>query len=190
LPDDTSQSAEPTKRILDRRRLLQVGGVIALAVVAGAVAFFLGRTDSSSNSKRVVPVKPVALSASGLRTLAAIVPQPIYWAGPRTHYLYELKRTADAKVYIRYLPPGADVGASGDFLTVGTFPHGGAFAALEHTADGHGIRVPGGGLALVDSSTPKSVHVAFPNVAYDVVVIDSSPARALAVVTSGKVTPA
>jgi hypothetical protein len=41
-----------------------------------------------------------------------------------------------------------------------------AFAALEYMAHGHGIRLPGGGLTLVDARTPKSMHVAFPNVGY------------------------
>jgi hypothetical protein len=189
-PDDSSPPAEPTKRIFDQKRFLQIGGVVLIAAAAGGAAFFLGRTTDSSNGNGVPPVKTVALSASGLRTLAAVVPQPIFWAGPRAHYLYELKRTADAKVYIRYLPPGVNVGASGNFLTIGTFPHAGAFAALEHTAQGHGIPVQGGGLALVDSNKPNSVHVAFPKVAYDVEVTDSSPARALAVVKSGEVGPA
>jgi hypothetical protein len=188
-PDDTPRPPEPTK--LDRNRLLQLGAVIALALTAGIIAWAVaGRGGSSSDASRVVPVEPVALSTSGLRTLAGVVGQPIYWAGPQPNFLYELRRTPDAKVYIRYLPPSVAAGASGDYLTVGTFPHRGAFAALEHMARGHGIRLPGGGLALVDAKTPKSVHIAFPNVGYDVEVSDSSPARALAVATSGEVRPA
>jgi hypothetical protein len=61
---------------------------------------------------------------------------------------------------------------------------------LEKVEGGRGIQVPGGGLALVDEKYPKSVHLAFPNVNYQVEVFDPSPKRALAVATSGQVRPA
>jgi hypothetical protein len=50
--------------------------------MAGGVILwvFVGRNGSSTTT-HAVPAKPVALSASGLRTLAAVVGQPIYWAG-------------------------------------------------------------------------------------------------------------
>jgi hypothetical protein len=160
-----------------------LGGIAAWIV--------LGRGSSSPEGPRVVPVEPVALSASGLKNLATLVQQPIYWAGPQPNYLYELKRTPEGNVYIRYLPPGVDAGAPGNkYLVVATYPFRGAYAALKDVATGDGIQVPGGGLAVVDKKTSKSVHLAFPKIDYQVEVFDPSPARALAVATSGQVRPA
>jgi hypothetical protein len=57
-------------------------------------------------------------------------------------------------------------------------------------AGGQGVQVPGGGLALLDQKTHKSVHLAFPKVSHQVEVFDSSAARALALATPGQVRPA
>src|SRR5207253_8975722 len=98
-------------------------------VVAWVVIGQVG--SSTTNSPSYQPIAPVALSASGLATLAGTVGQPIYWAGPQHGYLYELKRTSDGNVYVRYLPPGVAVGAPGAaYLTVATYPFPGALQAL------------------------------------------------------------
>ena len=190
VSDKPSSAPERTRR-LSVRRQIGLGALLTLALAVGVIVWvFVGRNNKSS-TPHVVSVKPVALSASGLRTLSAVVRQPIYWAGPRKDYLYELKRTDNGNVYIRYLPPGVDAGAPGNnYLVVVTYPAPGAFAALEKEAGGRGVRVAGGGLALVDQKTHKSVHVAFPNVSYEAEVFDPSPAQALALVRSGQVRPA
>ena len=191
-PDTSSRPPEPARRLRLGPRT-GVGAVIALAVVAGVIAWVVsGRDDNSSTAGPVAStIKPVALNTSGLATLAGTVGQPIYWAGPRTGYLYELSRTDNGNVYIRYLPPGVKAGAKGaKYLIVATYPFSDALAALEKVEGGRGIQVPGGGLALVDEKYPKSVHLAFPNVNFQVEVFDPSPKRALAVATSGQVRPA
>jgi hypothetical protein len=161
----------------------------ALAVATGVLGLWIVFShDSSTPSSSAPSVKPVALSASGLRTLARFVPEPIYWAGPKKGYFYELRRTKKDDIYIRYLPPGVNAGAKGaKYLVVASYPFPGALDALEKVAHGKGIRLRGGGLALVDQSYPKSVHLAFPNVDYQVEVYDPSPARALAVASPGEV---
>jgi len=189
----SSRPPEPARRLRLGRRA-GLGAVIALAVTAGVIAWSVTSRDSSSSTTTgpvASTVQPVALNASGLSTLAGTVGQPIYWAGPRTGYLYELRRTDNGNVYIRYLPPGVEAGATGaKYLIVATYPFSDAFAALERVAGGRGIQVPGGGLALVDAKYPKSVHLAFPKVNYQVEVFDPSPQRALAVASSGQVRPA
>jgi hypothetical protein len=191
VPDKPSSPPKPARHLIFRR---QIGfeALLALALAGGVILWiFVGRNGSSATAPQVVPVKPVALSASGLRALSATVGQPIYWAGPRPHYLYELKRTGNGYVYIRYLPPGVEAGAPGNnYLVIATYPYRGAFAALEKLAGAQGIQVPGGGLALVDQKTHKSVHLAFPRVSYQVEVFASSPEKALALATSGQVRPA
>jgi hypothetical protein len=179
-----SPLSDSARRFVRSRRLALA--VAAVAVVGGVVGWLVARDNSSSTGSTAVPVKPVALSASGLRTLARAVGQPIYWAGPREGYLYELTRTEKNAVYVRYLPPGVNAGAKGaKYFIVATYPFDDALHSLEKVANGKGIQLPGGGLAAVDESYPKSVHLAFPNVDYQVEVFDPSPARALEVATSG-----
>jgi hypothetical protein len=190
VPDEPSRRAPLFGRVRESRRAT-LAAVIALALVAGVIAWaVVSQTGDSSNDNGTVatPVEPVALSASGLGTLARASGQPIYWAGPRKGYLYELTRTANRNVYVRYLPPGVNAGDKRtNYLIVATYPFPGAFEALQKVAGSGGVQIPGGGLALVDQKDPKSVHVAFPNVDYQVEVFDPSPARALAVATSGQV---
>src|SRR5262249_3759002 len=139
---------------------------------------------------QVSPIAPVALSATGLATLAHSVGQPIYWAGPRSHYLYELHRTPDGNVYIRYLPPGVNAGAPGSgYLTVATYPFKDAFKALEDVKGSQHVSLPRGGTALLSPTYKKSIHLAYPNVSYQVEVYDPSAARVLQLVRSGQIRP-
>jgi hypothetical protein len=175
-----------------RTNRVRVGIFIAAAFAVALIVWALTGRDTSSKptSPSAVPIGPVAVSASGLATLGRSVGQPIYWAGPRKGYLYELKRDADGNVYVRYLPSGVKVGAPGGFLTVATYPFAGAFQALENVKDAQHVSIPRGGLALIGQTYKKSIHLAFPNVDYQVEVYDPSAARALEIVTSGQVRPA
>jgi len=193
VPGESSRQSQPAGRLGGRGRIA-LTAAIALAVLGASIGLVVVLSHSSSSTTvgpTTPPVAPVALSAGGLATLARAVGQPMYWAGPQKGYLYELTRTANRNIYIRYLPPGVDVGAKGaKYLIVATYPFPGAFEALKKVAAGQGVQIPGGGLAVVDKSYPKSVHMAFPNVDYQVEVFDPSPARALEVATSGRVRPA
>jgi hypothetical protein len=193
LTDASGESSRPPEPATPlNRRGIVLGAVIAVALAGGLIAWLVTRIESSTTrGPAAAPVRPVALNVSGLAKLARFVNQPIYWAGPRKHYLYELKRTADGSVYIRYLPPGVEAGAAGhQYMIIATYPFSGAFTALEKLAGGRGVRVAGGGIALVDEKHRTSVHLAFRNVGYQVEVYDPSPARALAVASSGRVRPA
>jgi hypothetical protein len=188
--DKPMSPPEPTRR-LSLWHQIAFGALAAAALAAGVLLWVFVVRNNESSTLHVDPIKPVALSASGLRRLSAVVGQPIYWAGPRKHYLYELRRASNGDVFIRYLPPGVDAGAPGNnYLVIATYVLDGALAALAKEAAGQGVRVSGGGLALLDQKTHKSVHLAYPKVNYQVEVFDPSPARALALVTSGQVRPA
>jgi hypothetical protein len=165
--------------------------IMASALAGLAVAAGLSGCGSSASSKpKVKPVGPVGLSADGLRTLdSAIAKQPIYWIGPKPHYLYELTRSQTGNVLIRYLPPGANVGSRKPYLTIATYPYKNAFQALENVANGRQLGLPGGGIAVVDQKYPQSVHVAYPGVNYQVEVYDPSPVRSRQVALSGAVRP-
>ena len=134
--------------------------------------------------------KPTVASLADLKSLATSLGHPVYWAGPKKGYTYELKQTAGGQVYIRYLPPGRSVGASGQFLTVATYPFPKAFEAtqgLAKQANAVTINLAGGGLAVIDTSYRKSIHLAYPGSDYQVEVYDPSAAVARQLVSSGRV---
>ena len=124
---------------------VRIGAVVAVAIAGGLGAWaIVGNEDSGPSSSSdttsattarsttvAKPIAPVGLSAKGLRTLSATVGQPIYWAGPKPGYLYELTRTSNGSVFIRYLPPGAKVGSKqAIYLIIATYPYRGALQAL------------------------------------------------------------
>ncbi len=103
---------------------------------------------------------------------------------------YEFTRTSNGRIYVRYLPAGVNVGDKrSNFLIVVTYPFSGAYHALTAVAANRGDKLPGGGLALVDAKYPKSVHVAYRNVNYQIEVYDPSPRRSRTVALSGQVQP-
>jgi hypothetical protein len=180
-----------------RHPRVRLGAVVALAAAAGIIAWVAIGTGDDNSSSAPATKGPVAaghsavgLSASGLRTLARNVKQRIYWDGTKRGYLYELTRLNDGRIYVRYLPPGVKVGDKrAKFLIIATYPFPGAFSALQKVSDGKAIKIPGGGIALVHQTYPKSVHVAFPGVDYQIEVYDPSPKRSLNVARSGKLKP-
>ena len=186
------------------RSPVRIGAVVAVAVAGGLGAWaIVGSEDSGPSSSSdttsattarsttvAKPIAPVGLSAKGLRTLSATVGQPIYWAGPKPGYLYELTRTSNGSVFIRYLPPGAKVGSKqAIYLIIATYPYRGALQALKGLPSQPKLTIPGGGIAVVDRKDPKSVHLAYPGINDQVEVYDPSPARSLAVAKSGTVRP-
>src|SRR3954471_23641473 len=186
-----------------RRSRFRVGAVLAIATAAGVGAWaVVSHRDSDSSSApasaipsatptvAAKPIAPVGLSVKGLRTLTASIPQPIYWAGPKPGYLYELTRTSSGKIFVRYLPPGTQVGSKkATYLIVATYPFRNALKALADLRTQHQLKIPGGGIAIVDASHPQSVHLAFPGSNNQIEVYDPSPTRSLAIVKSGSVRP-
>jgi hypothetical protein len=191
-----SHDRKPTAGTLRQPRI-RLGAVIALAVAAGIIAWVVvGRGNDSTTTTGPTGAAgsktsgPIAYSPRGLRILSAKLNQPIYWMGTKTGYTYEVTRTSDGKVYIRYLPPGVKVGAKGSsYLIVATYPYRRAFQALKAVQDGKGHPIRGGGLAVVQQGYSQSVHVAYPRVNYQVEVYDPSPKTSLSVALSGSVRP-
>ena len=188
---DPSRSAGPSPR---RGRWLAIGAVlgVAAAVAVAAVLWLVFRGGDSEPAPVAAQTAPgpVAVSPAGLRALAVTLGHPIYWLGRQPGVTYELARTDAGVVFVRYLPSGVAPGAKRPYLTVATYPFPGAFAAVRRTAARNPtgtIRLPGGGLAVVDAGYPKSIHIAYPGVPYQVEVFDPSPARARAIVSSGQV---
>ena len=166
-----------------RHPRVRIGAVIAVAVAAGLIAWLVlrGNGGSSGDQTRTSSSRAEAVTAQQLTKLAATLQHPIFWLGPKHGFTYELTKTTNGKIYVRYLPAGVKVGSSKPYLTVATYPFPGAFAAIQNQASTKGAvmtRLADRGLALLDTGYPESTHVAYPNVNYQVEVYDPTPARA------------
>ena len=179
---------------------VRIGAVVAIALAATFVVWLIVREndDSSSSSTTTqttttAAVGPVAATPATLRALADEVGHPVYWIGPRPNRTYELTRTSDGRIYIRYLPPGVKVGnRSASYTIVGTYPVPDALEVLQRLATQPGEKsapAPGGGLAVYSMDAPGNVYVAYPGSDVQIEVFDPSAKRALRLVTSGRVAP-
>jgi hypothetical protein len=193
-PELTHAARQPVPPQPSRLQLKR-GPVAALAVlvVAGliALAFLLLRRGDGSTT--VPPVgAPVAATKAQLDALAKKTPHPVYWAGAKAG-AYELTRTVDGRIYVRYLPSADKVGnREPNYLTVGTYPTKKAFLALRRAAarpGGVSLKLPNGGLLVFNTQTPKSVYFTYPGARYQVEVYDPSPAEARTLVLAGRITP-
>ena len=132
------------------------------------------------------------MSLAALNALASSSSSPVYWTGPARGSTYELTKTTDGRVFIRYLPRGVAVGTDKPYLTVGTYPVAGAFTVLSTLANRSGsvkLKVGGGAIAFYDSASPTNVYFAYPGSNYQVEVYDPSPIEARTLVSSGQVVP-
>ena len=167
----------------------------AMQLVSAGRLRHLGRLKASPSAAATPSgAEPTTASVDELKSLARELGHPIYWAGERPGYTYELTRTTQGKVFIRYLPPGAKVGdPRAGFLTVATYPFPGAFAAVTRASRAAGgaatIRLADGGIGVVDGTYPKSIHLAYPGMSYQIEVYDPSPSAGRELVASGAIAP-
>jgi hypothetical protein len=170
---------------------VRIGAVIALAVAVGVIVWLvLQNSGGSSPTTHAQSNQPVAASRHRLRALATSLGHPLFWLGPEPGYTYELTQTQNGKIYIRYLPHGVKIGSAKPYLTVATYPFPGAFPAIQKLAQTRGavsVKLPLGGLALLDTGYPESVHVAYPGVNYQIEVYDPTAAAAMQKVAAGHI---
>ncbi len=164
----------------------------AMQLVSSGQLTSIGSLAATTTGR--ISTKPTAATRADLRTFGQRVGHPIYWAGARPGYTYELSSTSNGSVFIRYLPVGTKVGdPRATFLTVATYPFPGAFAATTRAATAAGsaatIKLAHGGIGVVDGSYPKSIHIAYPGVSYQIEVYDPSPSTGRKLVASGAISP-
>jgi hypothetical protein len=184
-----SQRAMPAKTLNFPIVQMRLGALLALGLATFLVGWLIiGHGDDKS----APPTGASSSSESQLRDFAAKASTPIYWAGPRSGNTYELTRTTDGRVYVRYLPEGVKVGdPRPQFLTVGTYPRPNGFAELKHAAQAPGAtsrKLSDGGLAVFSRGS-SSVYFGFPNGKYQVEVYTPSAGSARNLVLSGQVVP-
>jgi hypothetical protein len=131
-----------------------------------------------TNGGRETPA--TAVSPARLRDLAASWQRPVYWLGTEKGSTYELSRASNGRIYVRYLPRGARIGAREPYLTVATYPVEDAFAVTRAASRTRGaVVIPLGGdaVAFYSKSRPTNVYVAYRGLDFQVEVYDPSPAR-------------
>ncbi len=159
--------------------------------ISGGGASYQPVMSQRESVKVLIPLGvPVVASAKDLKATSKLLRQPIYWAGPRKGFHYELTRSANGWTFVRYLPHGVKAGgAPGKHLIVATYPYRGAYAGLKKYANGKAVAGPNGSIYFVLPGKPTSVYVAFPKVNYEIEVYDPSPAVARSIAATGQVVP-
>jgi hypothetical protein len=162
---------------------------IATAIAAVVVVWLLISDHERTTPVSVVARSPTLVSAEQLVSESKSLGHPIYWAGPRTKWSYELTVTKSGRVYVRYLPRGADAGdPRSNFLTVGTYAGVDAYTSLKKVSTGpavHSNLLPNDGLLVAPKRLPKSVYLAYPNDDYQVEVYDASAGAARRMALNG-----
>lgn len=163
-------------------------------VAAGLAAFLVGWVAVNRGDDGTVTAgTATSASASKLKEFAAGQTHPVYWAGPKDGYTYELTQTTNGSVYVRYLPKGTEVGdPRAQFLTIGTYPRPQAFAELQRVSKAKGavtVKLERGGIAVYSEARPTSVYFGYPDGRYQVEVYNPSAAEARRLALSGQVVP-
>jgi hypothetical protein len=170
---------------------LRLGALVAV----GLAAFVIGwvAMNRGDDSPPAPTTGATAASESELKSFADSASHPVYWAGPKEGHTYELTKTTNGLVYVRYLPEGTEVGdPRSRFLTIGTYPRPNAFAELQRAAKAKGaisVKVGDGGLAVFSETRPTSVYVGYPDAKYQVEVFHPSQDEARRLALSGQVVP-
>jgi hypothetical protein len=184
-----------TRSAWARRPDVRIGAVIAVAGLVAFVVWLLvrGGGSDSSGQPSAEPITPKAASSSEIRDLSVETGRPIYWLGPEDDKVYELQRTSQDRIYVRYLPPDVSVGTkSAGYQLVGTYPVDSAYSVLKSLAKADGevsFNAPRGAVAVYSQSRPTNIYLAYPGSNVQIEVYDPSPAQARSLVASGRVVP-
>jgi hypothetical protein len=172
--------------------------VVAVLVAVGVVIWLLvrgggGTTTHTTAQPAPQRATPVAATVAQLQALAGRSAFPIYWIGPKPGDTYELTRTSDGRIYVRYLPPGVQLGVNmPNYVTVATYPSPDGFATVTQASklSGEWIhRLRRGGLAVGSPRLPKSVYLSYPGAKFLVEIYDPTPNHARVLVTTGQIRP-
>jgi hypothetical protein len=179
-----------------RRPDVRIGAVLAIAALVAFLVWLFVIRDSGSGSPSqpsATPLAPVAATPGRIRDLSVEVGRPIYWLGPAEGKVYELQRTSQDRIYVRYLPPSASIGTTkAAYPLVGTYPVPNAYNVLKSLAKTSGetsFTAPRGAIAVYSDSRPTNIYLAYPGSDEQIEVYDPSPGNARTLVASGRVVP-
>jgi hypothetical protein len=180
-----------------RRPDVRIGAVVAIAALVAFLVWLLVIRDDSGSRTPSQPsataIAPVAATPGRIRDLSVEEGRPIYWLGPRNNTVYELQRTTQDRIYVRYLTPSAPVGTKqANYALVGTYPVANAYAVLKGLSKASGetsFTAQKGGIAVYSDSRPTNVYLAYPGADTQIEVYDPTPGNARSLVASGRVVP-
>jgi hypothetical protein len=188
-----SESSAGPRAPLLRQIRFRLGALVVVLVLVGIVIWLAsGGDNSSSTSSPPSSSGAVAVSPSGLGSLAQALRQPIYWVGPKTNISFELARPSAGRILVGYLPPGVKAGERKPHLMVGTYPISNAYTVTQnaaHDSGAVGIDVGGGAVAFYKKAYPLSAFISYPGSDYQIEVYDPKPGRARQLVAAGEVSP-
>src|SRR3981189_3590112 len=118
----------------DRQRRTRGAVISMLLLAAAAILAFAGGSDRNAH---LPGAAAQFVHLTDLTAFESSLGHQIYWAGERPPAQLELREEAEGNVYLRYLPPGTEVGdPRAAFLTVGTYLVGDPIGALRRSAAG------------------------------------------------------
>lgn len=196
MPADVMSSESAAAETTKSGSNVRISAIVAIAAVAALAAWLIvDHLNSGSSSSKTITTNASAtsVSASGLKTIADALGQPIYWAGAQSGQTYELTQSPDGRIYVRYLPNGVAVGTRTPFLTIATYPVTDAYAATQTASSQSGtvkMNVGPNAIAFYDSSRPTNVYQAFKGSNFQIEVYSPSAKQAQGIVSGGKLVDA
>jgi hypothetical protein len=162
--------------------------VLAIGLSAWLVVLLVNGGDDF----KLTTGEPKIASVSDLESWSEDSGRTIYWVGERPNSVYELTETSDGRVYVRYLPEGAEAGdPAPGYVTVGTYPVKDAAGALRDAAKGKGKELAmskNGAVVLLETHRAENVHMAFPNTNEQIEIYSPDPKVALGYASGDRVT--
>ena len=187
-PDDADPQPSPLRAPVRR-----LAWSVALAALVVALLAGCGGSDDGGEAASAPKLKtgvPTVLSEAQLKAFGRAQAFPVYWAGPQPDRRYEVTRTADGRVYIRYLTPNAELGSDKPlFLTIGTYPRNDAYGALQAVGRRSGairVKTQSGALVVLPSAMARNAYFAFPQTNIQVEVYAPQKGRARSLVLNGQ----
>jgi hypothetical protein len=175
------------------RRLLRIG-VVALALIAGLVAWIAVKGDDEETTPAASSgVEAKIVSASELEELTASSGHAVYWAGEIPGKEIEASESPEGNFQIRYLEQGTAAGeGSSAVLTIGSYPMSDPAAALEGFVERNGSLTresDDGREVAVSAEKPTSVYFTGADGDVQVEVYDPDYQRAMRLALSDQVQP-
>ena len=100
----TERVAAPPRQRPQQLSLLLLGAGVVVAALVVAWLVFQGGSSSTPSYDH-----PTLVSQAKLERFARSLDYPMYWAGPKSGFSYELT-AANGRAWVRYLPAGVSAG--------------------------------------------------------------------------------